>query len=80
MDRVPRTGKSDQQRPIRGCSYSDRRRKHEDGRRDRGAVWILTTGHAAMRHGAHRVAAIHGVLGTGWRLRVMMPVNRTLRS
>lgn len=37
---------------------------------------MVTARHAALRPGAHVVAAVHGVLGKGRRLRVMMTVNR----
>lgn len=40
----------------------------------------MATGHAALGHAGHLVATVHGVPGSGGRLRVMMPVNRTLAA
>lgn len=59
-------------------SGSDRQRsgKRENGGCDRRPLGMVTARHAALRPGAHVVAAVHGVLGKGRRLRVMMTVNR----
>ena len=41
---------------------------------------MVTARHAALRPDGHVVAAVYGVPGTGWHLRVMMTVNRALAS
>lgn len=65
---------------LEGIGFRDRegRGKHKNAGWHSRPVGIVATGHGALCHAGHLVAAVYGMLGISGRLRVVMPVNWTL--
>lgn len=56
----------------------ERNRKHENNRRQRRAIRVVTARHAALGHGGHVVTAIHRMLWGNWQVLRVVALYRAL--